>query len=35
MDKETSKEHRKQFLKEMFQFNANELDFGILIPFIF
>lgn len=29
MDKETSIEQPKHFLKEMFQFNANDLDFGI------
>lgn len=29
MDKETSIEQLKHFLKEMFQFNANDLDFGI------
>jgi hypothetical protein len=29
MDKETSLEQLKHFLIEMFQFNANDLDFGI------
>ena len=29
MNKENSVEQLKDFLKEMFQFNANDLDFGI------